>query len=157
MGHISCGDYEKAQTLLDNAYGKAKIKPNYYVDNIDTQQARLYILKAMQAETTIESLDMFRLGHRKLMSVPNSRYKYRQVYLYEKFYNVVNLSINEVAKNSILRYCNEMIGSITSDTQNIESSEAYMKNSSIIQLKNIINHITTGKDFGFNPSLSVDL
>lgn len=157
MGHISCGDYVKAQKLLDNAYGKAKTKPNYYVENIDTQQARLYILKARQAETTTESLEMFKQGHKKLMTVQNSRYKYRQVYLYEKFYNAINVNLDVSSKKMVLKFCNEMIGSIISDTQSTESSEGYMKNAAIAQLKNITTHINKTDDEGFSPSSIVDL
>lgn len=160
MGYISCGKYERAQTLLNNAYGKAKTRPNYYIDNIDTQQARLYILKSMDPDSPLEpseSIELFKCGHKKLTTVPNSRYKYRQVYLYEKFYKYINLKIDKNLKQLILTYCNEMIGSITSDMQNSESSEGYMKNCSIAQLKNIINHIKNADNIGFHPSLDIAL
>lgn len=142
MGHISCKNYEKAQLLIKNAYGKAKAKDNYYTDNIDTQQARLYMLMAMDASSTLEAVELFNDGHRILLKVPNSIYKYRQIRLYKKFYDEVksNLDFNYI--NKILQMCNEMITSINTKNEFLEiDNESSIRNARIRELNEIINDV----------------
>ncbi|TOL79944.1 SIR2 family protein, partial [Vibrio parahaemolyticus] len=48
MCRLAYNDYKKAQDYLTTAYEQARSKnKNYYTDNIDTQQARLYLNQAL--------------------------------------------------------------------------------------------------------------
>lgn len=142
MGHIACNDYEKAQILLNQAYGKAKNRVNYDTYSIDTQQARLYFLLATKkSETTNEAIATFQLGHLKIKSVLNTIYKYRQLYLYEYFYNAMHQRLSPENKSIFCKFCNEIIGSITFTKELYDSNEDNLRQRCIEMLKNIISHI----------------
>lgn len=141
MGHISCGDYTKAQVLIDNAYGKAKQKQNYHTNNIDTQQSRLYILQAIKAETVDTAIEFFLKGHKKLLNVPNDKYKYRQISLYEKFYDSRYHDFTAEMKKSMERACNDMLGRLLIKDRQDESMREFDKQSVIKQIKNILDHV----------------
>lgn len=140
MGHIACKKYQKAQQLINQAYGKAIAKVNYYTDNIDTQQARLFILQALSSDCESEAIDFFIRGHNSLRNVPNSRYKYRQVKLYEDFYKEKYLLLTDAGKELFKKSCREIIGSLTSNIQNEEqeSSAFFMRNKVVDIVKNLL-------------------
>ena len=132
--------YQKAQQLINQAYGKAIAKVNYYTDNIDTQQARLFILQALSSDCESEAIDFFIRGHNSLRNVPNSRYKYRQVKLYEDFYKEKYLLLTDAGKELFKKSCREIIGSLTSNIQNEEqeSSAFFMRNKVVDIVKNLL-------------------
>lgn len=137
MGYIACGEYGKAQTFITNAYGKAKNKGNYHTNNIDTQQARLYFLVAIESEDISTAVEYFLKGHRKLANVPNDIYKFRQIYLYEKFFQKFYSNLTNEIRNLIKCRCNELVGNLLTKSQDCDSRNDVEKQKSIDLLKNI--------------------
>lgn len=88
MCRLSFSDYSRAQKYLSNAYQKADAKKgSYHTDNIDTQQARLYLNQCIDTAQPSESFQLFDKAHKLLESLPVEGQKFRQVLLYKKVYD----------------------------------------------------------------------
>ncbi|EGR0468143.1 SIR2 family protein [Vibrio cholerae] len=89
MCRLSFSDYGRAQNYLTNAYQKAESKnETYHTDNIDTQQARLYLLQCLDNNNFSESYKLFDKAHKLLESLPIDGRKFRQVLLYKKVFDM---------------------------------------------------------------------
>lgn len=87
MCRLAFKDYKKAQDYLSTAYEHAKAKSReYHTDNIDTQQARLYLELCLEASKSDEIYRLFSKAHDLLIKLPNDGRKFRQVILYEDIY-----------------------------------------------------------------------
>lgn len=115
MAKIASPDFDKAQQYLDNAYGKARDRYNYDTASIDTQQARLYILRAIKSESTLEAHKLFLDAHRLLCTTPNDIYKYRQLYLYIDYYEDRFLNLDIPSKKNFVYSCKEILSIIQND------------------------------------------
>jgi len=86
MAMIPFKDYAPAQTFINTAYSLAGNKnKGYHTNNIDTQQARLYLLKALEASPQ-EAFSLFKSADDLINAIPNDIYKYRQVNRYDDIY-----------------------------------------------------------------------
>ena len=88
---MGCHDFlirilKKAQDYFDQAYSFAKNKNDYHTENIDTQQARLYILQCLDANDPVESMKYFQAADDLLSSLNDDVYKFRQVIKYKDVY-----------------------------------------------------------------------
>lgn len=115
MAKIAAPDFEKAQQFLDNAYGKAKARYGYDTSSLDTQQARLYLLRAVKDDSTMLSLELFRDAHRLLRNTPNDVYKFRQLYLYIEYFKSKYKFLDEAGKKSFVYSCKEILHIIQND------------------------------------------
>src|SRR5690606_8644953 len=79
-------EYGKAQSLLDQAYGLARARANYHTNHIDTQQARLWLLQAIEAGDVAQSSKRFEEAHRLLKKVPNDLHKFWQLQRYVEYF-----------------------------------------------------------------------
>lgn len=86
MSRLPYKDFKKAQDYFNQAYSFAKNKSNYHTENIDTQQARLYILQCLDAYDPIESVKYFQSADCLLHSLNDDIYKFRQVIKYKDIY-----------------------------------------------------------------------
>lgn len=86
MAMIPFKDYVPAQTFIDSAYSLASKKPKgYHTNNIDTQQARLYLLRCLEANPQ-ESFGLFKSADDLMKGIPNDIFKYRQIIKYEEVF-----------------------------------------------------------------------
>ena len=97
MSVIPFKDYPNAQTYLKTAYSLAESKNDYHTKNIDTQQARLYLLICLTMQGK-ESFDFFEKGDSLMRLIPNDIYKYRQVSRYREIYEKVYSSFTPKQK-----------------------------------------------------------
>lgn len=97
MSVIPFKDYVNAQTYIKTAYSLAERKSNYHTKNIDTQQARLYLLICVTKEGK-ESFEFFEKGDALMRIIPNDIYKYRQVSRYKDIYEKVFFSFSPKQK-----------------------------------------------------------
>lgn len=86
MARMSYGELDKAQSNLDEAYAYAHNK-KYDTLYIDTQQARLYLLRAIEEKNESNTWSLFQKAHNILVGMDDNIYKYRQVSIYRDFYN----------------------------------------------------------------------
>lgn len=86
MALLTFSDFSRAQGLLDQAYALAQRREGYHTDNIDTQQARLYILRCLASSENGGSSRNFMLAHNILTRVPNDVGKLRQLERYVDVY-----------------------------------------------------------------------
>lgn len=87
MSFIPFKDFISAQQNLSNAYSYAEKKGDgYHTENIDTQQARLFLLQSLDEKNAKNSFDFFQKADDKIKAIGNNIYKYRQVSLYRDVY-----------------------------------------------------------------------
>ncbi|HJS16456.1 MAG TPA: SIR2 family protein [Rheinheimera sp.] len=89
MCRLSFKDFPTAQTYLTDAYAYASGRKDYHTDNIDTQQARLYILQSFEINDPSLTFELFSKAHKLLYALPNDGFKYRQVLPYDDVYKVL--------------------------------------------------------------------
>ncbi|MBH0029186.1 SIR2 family protein [Pseudoalteromonas sp. SWN29] len=86
MSRLPYKDFKKAQDYFDQAYSFAKNRDNYHTENIDTQQARLYILQCLETKDTVQAVKYFQAADDLLNSLNDDIYKFRQVIKYKEVY-----------------------------------------------------------------------
>lgn len=86
MSRLAYKDFKKAQDYFDQAYSFAKNRDNYHTENIDTQQARLYILQCLETHDSSESIKLFQAADDLLQALNDDVYKFRQVIQYKEIY-----------------------------------------------------------------------
>jgi hypothetical protein len=114
MANITFKDFSKAQTFMDQAYSLAYKKQHYDTQNIDTQQARLLILKSIGENDAASAFSLFEQAHRLMIKLDENVYKYRQVPLYKDFHDAWGAKLSK--KNAILfqRLCQRIFSDINS-------------------------------------------
>lgn len=143
MGYLSFKEYEMAEKYFNYAYNRAKNKGFAYdVENIDTQYARLYFMKAIDEDEITSSFSLFKKGHQLICDVSNSKYKYRQLIFYQEYYRAKYL-ILENYKNKFFEMCKEVKMSLDKESI-VDSSEEALMLLRIEELENIIKHIKEG-------------
>ncbi len=150
MCRLSFSDYGRAQNYLTNAYKKAETKNgNYHTDNIDTQQARLYLNQCIDNNNASESYKLFDKANKLLDALPNQGQKFRQVLLYEKVFNTKYQSYNKKNKVDFEHSCKKMLSQANSN----EANNDLMHNTKMVKfiyaaeeiLIEIINTIQNGR------------
>lgn len=86
MALLTFNEFDRAQGFLEQAYALAERRNNYHTDNIDTQQARLYLLRCLQETVASEAARYFTLANNVLSRVPNDVGKLRQLERYVDVY-----------------------------------------------------------------------
>jgi hypothetical protein len=128
MANITFKDFSKAQKFLDQAYSLAFKKQHYDTQNIDTQQARLLILKSIGEADAASAFSLFEQAHRLMIKLDENVYKYRQVPLYKDFHDAWGAKLSR--KNAILfqRSCQRIFSDI-----NLAESRSIIDHTSISQ------------------------
>ncbi len=109
MANITFKEYRKAQTFIDQAYSLAKKKHNYHTSNIDTQQARLLILDAMNGTDHSKIFQMFDKAHKLLSRLDDDVYKYRQVEKYRDYFESCFSRLSRKNQSGFIHACKRMI------------------------------------------------
>ncbi|HFQ4980139.1 TPA: SIR2 family protein [Vibrio vulnificus] len=87
MCRLAFDDYKKAQDYLTTAYEQARMKhKDFYTDDIDTQQARLYLKQALNVNDANKSFAFFNDAHNLLAALPNEGRKFRQISIYQEIF-----------------------------------------------------------------------
>ncbi|WP_426369936.1 SIR2 family protein [Pseudocolwellia sp. HL-MZ7] len=87
MCKLEYNDEVLSQRFLDNAYELAAKRKSYHTDNIDTQQARLFIIMCLKTKDALEAYNYFSKTNTLLSSLPNDGFKFRQVISYGEIYD----------------------------------------------------------------------
>ena len=110
MATITFREYDKAQGYFDQAYSLAAKKHSYYTSNIDTQQARLYILQDIHNNDY--SYTNFEKANKLLSSLDNDVYKFRQVQTYRDYFDSCYSHLSKGNKVQFEHVCKNMLKSI---------------------------------------------
>lgn len=130
---IACsniGKYDLAQRFLDNAYSYFRDSEYTVPFQVDTQQARLYLLR-IEKEREIDVVELFRKAHLLLMKpvISNKDNEEKQIILFNKYVNdAIKKKIPIEFEMQYRIYCGEAYNKVAD----------YLKKSSIIR---------TGKDY----------
>lgn len=110
MCRLSFSDYNRAQNYLTNAYQKAETKKgSYHTDNIDTQQARLYLNQCLDHNNSSECYKLFDKAHALLVKLPNEGRKFRQVLLYKKVFDLKCQNFSKKNKTDFEQACKKLL------------------------------------------------
>lgn len=105
MSYMGFRNYSKAQDFLDQAYSLAANKNNYYTDNIDTQQARLWLLSSDNISDGKIVYSNFKKAHELLLRLQDDTYKLRQINGYKDFYVANNSKLSKENKEEFKKTC----------------------------------------------------
>lgn len=128
MANITFKDFSKAQTFLQQAYSLAYKKQHYDTQSIDTQQARLLILKSIGEADAASAFSLFEQAHHLMIKLDENVYKFRQVPLYKDFHDAWGAKLSK--KNAILfqRSCQKILSDI-----NLAESRSIIDHTSVAQ------------------------
>lgn len=125
--------YKESQQFLDQAYALAGRRYNYSIENIDNQQARLYIKQARTFTDGRVCFDYFKKAHNLLKRTRDDIYKFRQMREYYVFYQDKFHILSKSDKK-------EFLDLIRQSVKSLESNNCQHKQSRLIDsLKNIID------------------
>jgi hypothetical protein len=144
MANITFKEYSKAQQFLDSSYSLAAKKDRYHTSNIDTQQARLFLLVSMGEPEPHRIFDGFSKAHSLLDRLDDDVYKYRQVAIYGDFYNSCYEKLSKGNQVTFERACQKMKKSIEIAVENgeINLSQQLSIKKTKDKLGNILRTIT---------------
>lgn len=112
MALLAYKNYDKAQNCFDQAYSLARGRENYHTHPMDSQQARLYLIRSKDSINAEESYNFFKEAHQLIVNLPDDIHKYRQV---EAYNDIFNLKFNNYSKNNksnFKRACISLLGSL---------------------------------------------
>ncbi|NQY07433.1 MAG: hypothetical protein HRT68_14865 [Flavobacteriaceae bacterium] len=112
MSRLPYKDFKKAQDYFDQAYSFALKKDSYHTENIDTQQARLYILQCLETNIPVEEFKYFELADDLLHSLSDDVYKFRQVIKYKDVYISKFTHMSKKQKVAFEHSCKKFISSV---------------------------------------------
>lgn len=112
MALLTFNEFDRAQGLLDQSYALAEKRVNYHTDNIDTQQARLFILRSLAAADGAQAARHFSEAHSLLSAVPNDVGKFRQLERYEDVYRQKFPSFSSKSKVEFEHACTAVRNSL---------------------------------------------
>lgn len=115
MSYMAFENFPKAQQYIDEAYAIAKSKSGYHTDNIDTQQAKLFLLSAKKIQDGNIVYSNFEKAHGLLSSLKNDVYKLRQVVRYKCFYDENYRKLSKTNKINFLNACRNMLDTLKDD------------------------------------------
>ena len=143
MCRLSFLDYNRAQNYLTNAYQKAEAKKGtYHTDNIDTQQARLYLNQCLDNNNSSEAYKLFEKAHDLLKKLPNEGRKFRQILLYKKVFDSKYQAFSKKNKVDFEQSCKNVLEQAKSnDIHSMNTSMARFILSAEDVLMDIINAI----------------
>ncbi|KAF0814505.1 hypothetical protein IGB42_01406 [Andreprevotia sp. IGB-42] len=113
MAQLTYKQYEKAQGYFHQAYALAAQKYNYHTDHLDTQQARLFFLRAISAEDRSRSFQLFLDGKKLIQVLPDDVHKYRQVELYGEVFDKKFPLFSKAQKADFEQACKAMHVNLT--------------------------------------------
>lgn len=121
MAHILFKEYSKAQSYIEQAYSIARLrKDEYHTNSIDAQQARLFILLAIQEHNANDIYMLFSKAHSLLKNLENNEYKFRQILNYKDFYLTCFSKLSKGNRVSFHHACKEMRQTIENAVLNRE-------------------------------------
>lgn len=112
MALLAYKNYDKAQSCFEQAYSLARGRENYHTHPMDSQQARLYLIRSKDSINSEESYNFFKDAHQLIVNLPDDIHKYRQV---EAYNDIFNLKFNNYSKNNksnFKRACTNLLSSL---------------------------------------------
>jgi hypothetical protein len=145
MCRLSFGDLDGAEGYLKDAYGAGRKKAGYHFDNIDTQQARLYLAQALVSSDSNASFSLFEEANKLLINLPNDGKKFRQVIPYKEYFENKYIGLNKGKKVKFEQACKNLMTQIESDDIDdyviISNKNGYFTNKAKKCLQEIIDDI----------------
>lgn len=143
MSELMFNNFNTSQKYFDVAYELIKNREDQYTYDssyIDTQQAKLYLLKSLEEQNGEIIYNYFQRAHTLLAHLKNDQYKYRQVLIYIDVYKKKFNLLSKARKNDFITACKYIVKQIESDqgSMNIITVD-YIKNKCLSELKKINN------------------
>ncbi|MBN9929643.1 SIR2 family protein [Pantoea agglomerans] len=133
MCYIAFQNFPKAQQFLDQAYALATQRKNYHTNNIDTQQAKLYLLSSEKVPDGNIVFSNFEKANNLLSNLNVDIYTLRQIAKYKEFHANNIHKLSKINKAKFLEYCKNMLAKI-SKHENDES----VSQSTLLRAKEVL-------------------
>ncbi|MEN4849214.1 SIR2 family protein [Pantoea agglomerans] len=133
MCYIAFQNFPKAQQFLDQAYALATQRKNYHTNNIDTQQAKLYLLSSEKVSDGNIVFSNFEKANNLLSNLSVDIYTLRQISKYKEFYANNIHKLSKINKAKFLEYCKNMLVKV-SEHENDES----VSQSTLLRAKEVL-------------------
>lgn len=143
MCQMTSKNYPLAQRYLDTAYSLATKKQNYDTDYIDSQQARLYLLKAEENHLSNDAFKLFQQAHNLLKDLPNDGYKFKRIMEYHKIYTKHYKGFTSNNKSTFITICKSLLhilNDILLNTNSLNSNTNKVYHLSYEKLNYIVNN-----------------
>lgn len=109
MCYIAFQNYSKAQQFLDQAYALAINKLNYHTNNIDTQQAKLFLLSCKKITDGNIVFSNFEKANTLLNHLNVDIYSLRQIVKYREFHKDNFQKLSKVNRVKYLEMCKKTL------------------------------------------------
>ena len=143
-----CGKERKRESRAE----RQEKKRNYHTQNIDTQQARLFLLQSLENKNNAKfAYSYFDKAHSLLMSLDEDGFMFRQVLKYEEIYQSVFPKFNAGNKVGFEHACKELYGKALRTKQRLPSEIEFIKRNEAIRkgsdvLEKIINELKQSRE-----------
>jgi hypothetical protein len=121
MARMTFRELDKAEAYLKQAYDIAGKKDNYDTSYLDAQQARLYLLIALEQSDSGLAYELFSNANRLLVTLDNDTYKFRQVLSYEDIHRTSYPGFSNKQKVAFEHACNKMLGDASNPVATFQS------------------------------------
>ncbi len=141
MSELMFNNFKKAQEYLDNAYELIRNRnDNYTYDSsyIDTQQAKLYLLKSLEDQNGEIIFEYFQKAHSLLAHLQNDQYKFRQLLNYVEVYKTKFNLLSKTRKKDFILACKYIVDQIENQNPHSIVTNDYIKIKCLSEIKKII-------------------
>lgn len=112
MSQITYKEYDKAQGFFKQAYAFAAQRLEYHTIQIDTQQARLYILRALESPDPVAAQSYFTEANQLIRKLPSDTHTYRQVERYRDVFEQIYPKFSGGGKASFEHACRALLADV---------------------------------------------
>lgn len=144
MAHLSLDDLDRSQACFDQSYSYAERRDNYHTNQIDTQQARLYLKKSCASFK--DSFEFFKKANTLLINVPNDSYRYKQVSEYSSVYNKCFSQFSKGNRVEFEHACKHMLIEAEKALSNPDITQKGFIQHAKSELEKIISNVSTSRN-----------
>lgn len=124
MSQLTYKEYDKAQGFFKQAYAFAAQRHEYHTIQIDTQQARLYILRALEAPDSQTAQKHFTEANQLIRKLPTDAHTYRQVERYRAVFDQIYPKFSGSGKAYFEQACRAILGDVKAAIRDWEGTVA---------------------------------
>lgn len=124
MSQLTYKEYDKAQGFFKQAYAFAAQRHEYHTIQIDTQQARLYILRALEAPDPVSAQAHFTDANQLIRKLPSDAHTYRQVERYREVFDQIYPKFSGGGKAYFEQACRALLTDVSNAIRDWEGTIA---------------------------------
>jgi len=124
MSQLTYKEYDKAQGFFKQAYAFAAQRHDYHTIQIDTQQARLFILRALEAPDSASAQGYFTDANQLIRKLPSDAQTFRQVERYRDVFDQIYSKFSGGGKAYFEQACRGLLADVNNAIRDWEGTIA---------------------------------